>query len=376
MATKTTQEEAEYKVRSRCELKGYTLTEKFVYNGGDNNYIHLKCNADNHVWVATYHNFINKKSGCWLCKINSQKNDPTTAYSKVANKCSNKNYTIKEPFIYTSNSSKLLLQCNIDSYTWRVSYANFINNDTNCPKCGKRPIITQEEAYKLVDIACKNNNISLQSPFVYKNIHTKIHIRCNNDGYTWHVKYKSLINNQVGCRQCINSIIPSQEEATNKVENKCNKLDYAFEPFKYTTNKGKIYLTCNKHGYKWITSYANFVNTDTHGCKVCNESKGEHKIKTYLDQNSIVYEREKSFENCKYKKKLRFDFFLPEYSICIEFDGKQHYEPVKWFGGDKAKHVTSIRDDIKTEFCKNNSIKLVRIRYDENVESILKNLKL
>ena len=74
------------------------------------------------------------------------------------------------------------------------------------------------------------------------------------------------------------------------------------------------------------------------------------------------------FDGCKYKRNLPFDFYLPELNICIEFDGKQHYTPIKFFGGDDNYKKQKIRDNIKNEYCIKNNIKLFRIKYDENIE--------
>ena len=49
----------------------------------------------------------------------------------------------------------------------------------------------------------------------------------------------------------------------------------------------------------------------------------EDKILEFLN---IKYEEQKTFEGLKYIGKLRFDFYLPDYNLCIEFQGKQHYE--------------------------------------------------
>ena len=32
---------------------------------------------------------------------------------------------------------------------------------------------------------------------------------------------------------------------------------------------------------------------------------------------------------------MQLDFYLPEYNMCIEYDGIQHFESVTFFGGDK-----------------------------------------
>jgi len=76
----------------------------------------------------------------------------------------------------------------------------------------------------------------------------------------------------------------------------------------------------------------------------------------------------------QYKKALQFDFYLPERNACIEYDGKQHYEPVDYFGGEKAFRLSLIRDGIKTAYCKEKGIPLLRIPYWDrgNINSILK----
>ena len=62
---------------------------------------------------------------------------------------------------------------------------------------------------------------------------------------------------------------------------------------------------------------------------------------------------------------LKFDFYLPDYNCCIEYDGKQHFEPIDYFGGKNGFIKTQERDDIKNQYCKNNDIKLIRIPYTD-----------
>ena len=70
---------------------------------------------------------------------------------------------------------------------------------------------------------------------------------------------------------------------------------------------------------------------------------------------------------------MPFDFYLPDYNTCIEYDGELHYKAVDYFGGDDALGNTKCRDEIKTQYCKENNIKLIRIPYWEfdNIEEIL-----
>ena len=114
------------------------------------------------------------------------------------------------------------------------------------------------------------------------------------------------------------------------------------------------------------------------GCSNCNESKGEKEIAKFLDKYKIVYDRQKKFAGCRNIFELPFDFYIPSMRTCIEFDGKQHFEPMEFFGGIPAYETLKINDNIKTEYCEDNYINLIRIRYDqENIiwEILWDNLK-
>lgn len=97
----------------------------------------------------------------------------------------------------------------------------------------------------------------------------------------------------------------------------------------------------------------------------------------YSKVDYIEYIKQKSFEGCVYKNKMQFDFFLPDFNLCIEFDGIQHFRPIEYFGGINALNEQINKDNIKNKFCYNNNIKLIRIPYYEydNIEKIL-NLEL
>jgi very-short-patch-repair endonuclease len=82
----------------------------------------------------------------------------------------------------------------------------------------------------------------------------------------------------------------------------------------------------------------------------------------------------KKFKNCKNKKQLFFDFFLPDFNCCIEYDGIQHFEIVEFFGGEKSFNERLINDNIKNDFCEENNISLLRISYKDNINEILEKI--
>ena len=133
-------------------------------------------------------------------------------------------------------------------------------------------------------------------------------------------------------------------------------------------------ITCKIHG-DFITTPNNHLNKKS-SCPVCKESKGEKEIRLYLDNNNINYVIQKKFNGCRHKRKLPFDFYLPNYNMCIEYDGIQHFEPIGIFGGNKRYDEQQIKDNLKNVFCEKENIILIRIKYNDNIHNeLIKNIK-
>lgn len=110
-------------------------------------------------------------------------------------------------------------------------------------------------------------------------------------------------------------------------------------------------------------------------------SRGEEKIKNILLDNNIRFEMQKTFKTCQFfdtKQLAKFDFYLPDYNLLIEYDGEQHFNNRKngWNTIEKFNQ-TKIRDSFKNQWCKDNNIPLIRIPYwhyqDLKIEDLLKN---
>jgi len=92
---------------------------------------------------------------------------------------------------------------------------------------------------------------------------------------------------------------------------------------------------------------------------------------------SINFTQQKKFKECKDKKVLPFDFYLNDLNICIEFDGKHHFCKYEYWGGNSKLEYTQKHDQIKNIYCKENKIKLIRIKYNENINNKLdENIKI
>ena len=133
--------------------------------------------------------------------------------------------------------------------------------------------------------------------------------------------------------------------------------------------KGNRYLYNFKCecGRKFLRSIDSVVYNNSLYCSECvkwRKSTYHLKVKDYLENNKIKYIEEKTFEKCKDKNYLPFDFYLPDYNVCIEVQGEQHYMAKDCFGGIEGFKKTASHDIMKAYFCRNNNLKLIIIKYD------------
>ena len=100
-------------------------------------------------------------------------------------------------------------------------------------------------------------------------------------------------------------------------------------------------------------------------------SRGEIRIEEILREAGLNFKMEYVFPDLKSPngRPLRFDFVVFDddglIDFIIEFQGKQHYEPVSKFGGARGFFQQQYNDKRKRRFCTMNGIKLIEIPYTE-----------
>jgi len=140
----------------------------------------------------------------------------------------------------------------------------------------------------------------------------------------------------------------------------------------YNGTNEPILVRNNICGHEFMTEARGLISSKQINCTICNMSKLEENIENELTILGIKFKKQYKFSDCKNKRPLPFDFYLPEYNICIEADGIQHYKPVKVFGGLDGYVKTKCNDYIKTNYCDNENIKLIRVSYFcKNIKNIL-----
>lgn len=118
------------------------------------------------------------------------------------------------------------------------------------------------------------------------------------------------------------------------------------------------------------------ASKEVKSCGCLKQSYGSYKIEQIFINNNIPYEKEKTFDDCRFPSTnalARFDFYVN--NVLIEFDGKQHYEYVGGYYTLDEFHNIQERDRYKNNWCKENNIKLVRIPYYEEDKITFEYLK-
>ena len=111
------------------------------------------------------------------------------------------------------------------------------------------------------------------------------------------------------------------------------------------------------------------------GCRI--QSSGEEYIYNLLQEFKINFIPQYKFDDCKLKYVLRFDFAIMNKNNLlglIEYDGKQHFEPIEFFGGLDGFKKTQERDEIKNAYCKTHDIPLLRLAYTLSTDEIAKQI--
>lgn len=157
---------------------------------------------------------------------------------------------------------------------------------------------------------------------------------------------------------------------------------YDYNESVYVNAITKLTVNCRQHGPFLVTPDKHLGGI---GCVKCSNgiSRGERKIQQWLDTNGITYEREKRFPGLcgsTPNSRLRFDFFLPDYDVLIEFDGEHHFTPVRTKGRLSAeqaviKHLRTVENDSKkTAYAQQHGYQLLRIRYIQDIHILLSDI--
>ncbi|CEQ01737.1 Uncharacterised protein [[Clostridium] sordellii] len=272
---------------------------------------------------------------------------------------------------------------------YEVKTSNFINQNQRCGKCcgsyenSFAHHIEQELGESLEKYWDFEKNTV--NPYYIKRNYTKtkVWIKCQEKDY--HGSYKMLCPNFIKgvrcgfCDRRSGKVHPKDSFGyLHPDKAKCWHEDNDKSPYEVAPGSNKKYkFECEICNHVWSASVDKI--TSDRWCPQCKSSKGEKKIKEYLDKNDITYIHDEPYFDdllSDLGNPLRPDFILPEHKIWIEYDGEFHF---KDFYKDGSYEILKEHDKRKNEYAKKHGWKMIRIPYNkfDDIENILyKELKL
>lgn len=276
---------------------------------------------------------------------------------------------------YRTNTTKVEIYCDKHGYFEMIPSSHL--NGFGCQKCGNENKVVWNK--KTLDKFIEELRLIHGDTYDYclsdyMDVMTPINIICHKHGLFKQIPSSHLRGS--GCYHC--SIEKTGFKLrTDETFIEASILKYGnifgYKKVDYVNCRTPVLIKCLKHGYFSQTPIEHINGLV--GCVDCKNTKstGENMIMTFLDNNFLFYKKEKTFKECRHINMLKFDFYLSNYNLCIEFDGKQHFKAVDYFGGEEALNDIKFRDEIKNKYCLDNNINLLRIPYYEikNTEKIL-----
>ena len=281
---------------------------------------------------------------------------------------------------YKNYNTYMNFKCECGNF-FKTTFKQFKDmNKRQCNVCGRKNA-NKNRTYNInyVKQYCNDVGLKLLSD-AYTNCKEKLLVECEC-GEIFESSFDSIKNsNKIKCDKCTGRGYFEKDKPANNLKttndfiNQLNKVTDEFILLdEYIDAKTPLrfkHIKCGRICYKTPDNILNKFR----GCPYCIESKGERKIRNFLEENNIHFEPQKKFKDCKDKRELPFDFYIPSFNLCIEYDGEQHFKEILVFKNNLEN--IKLHDNIKTKFCLKHKINLLRISYKQfnNIEHILSDM--
>lgn len=251
----------------------------------------------------------------------------------------------------------------------------FLYHSTGCPKCASNSLkFTKENFLNIWESAKISEDYQLIDFLNVKNSKSKFTIKHLSCGLQYNVSCNSFFHFKQRCPKCA-GVLPkyTQENFLNIWNAAEQSKNYELVDFSKVVNqKSKFTIKHKICDFSFDTTCTRYF-WHKNGCPKCSRSKGEDKISEILNKNNINFVCEHKINGCVRIFPLRFDFYLPDYNLLIEYQGNQHYRANPRWGGEDALKKCQESDAYKKKFALDNNYDFLEIPYWEfgNIEKIL-----
>lgn len=305
--------------------------------------------ASGHEWQATP-NHVRLGSWCMECRR------PQVTIEKCREKARQRGGKCLSSS-YINNTSSMAFRCAL-GHEWVSSWA-VIERGGWCPKCGKKRAAESQKRTlsDCQDTATSRGGICLSSGYVSSM--SSMAWRCS-EGHEWS-NHASAIFSGKWCPICsqIERTKHRHELLTQEAHSIAASRGGLCLSERYSGVKNKLLWKCGDCDHEW---WASFNNTQRgRWCPECQVSKNEKTVRRWLENHfSLPFPKRRIvFEG----KKFEIDCYNDTLRLGVEYDGEQHYLPIKCWGGENGLRGVRERDAFKEDACRKLGITLVRVPY-------------
>ncbi len=361
----------------------FVILDEYVNTSTKIKFFHTKCNRE---YFISPNKFRSNKYPCSLCSKEIEAKRQRRDLEWYLNECKKVRSDMHDYFIsgtYDTNNSKLKFLHKTCNNTFKMAAKNFKNLKYKCPYCSGNKKISFNEIKEYVEdngfiVLTKEQELDTLVSLSTKKLHLKCE-KCNSDVK---LSYSNIKNDNSKCYICTSNLNRFDYDTAKQL------IKYYDTSSEYTLdNKNKDY-DLNVHfplhlihrsrefgEHSCRIAWNNFKKG--YRCSHCsrrkNSSSASLRIESYFIENEIKYITEYKRDDLVYKDNLRFDFYLPDYDIYIEYDGKQHFEKNSTSTIFKYEDSNK-RDIVKNEYSVNNNLVLYRIPYIHDEISDIKRI--
>ena len=261
---------------------------------------------------------------------------------------------------YINSKQKVCIICPEHGEFWQIPNSHLLGK--GCPKCAikSKPQCNPKTIQQFIEQANRvHNNFYDYSKTNYVTAKTKVIITCPIHG-DFKQTPNSHLNGQ-GCPKCAYKNVTTEEFIQRSRQVHGDMYDYSKTV--YVNSHNPVIVTCPIHG-DFMQRPCDHIH-QKQGCPKCSLSKGELQVAQVLGSLGINYVQQYAFEFNNRKFYVDFSFYFNDKLYFVEYNGRQHYMPIEYFGGKLAFNKQLRRDQEVRDYCKEFNINLIELRYDD-----------
>lgn len=346
-------QEAQNKLREKYINDDFTLIE---YNGyGKICSIHCnKCGKN--MCFSQYGNVLSRgKNGNYLCECTKMENKQKKYEEEIKIAFPKEQVDILS---FTGVKKPITVRCKKCGYIRTIQNASLLKREKHlCSRCHPNRFEDMESSKEkfIKFISASDKWIMLDKDISCIHAHDKVKCACKKCGATNRKTIYTYMKG-IGCWNCCGNSLKTTDDFKSILDGDYQLLT------EYKGSKEKILLKHNC-GFVFSTTPGSYLSQGVR-CPKCSRgtSKGEKRIIEILESLEVPYEREYPVDINGHM--LRFDFYLPQQNLYIEFNGIQHYKQNCFNRSEQAFKVQIEHDNLKKEWCKNRLLVIPYTDYE------------